>query len=153
MDKYFRMLQLKQLDDKLAPFRTAQFPPCPDGGWLAAIRNTLGMSGLAMAKRMGLSSGMSVYKYEKAEAQKSITLEALSLCADALGCEVHYALVPKKSLKDIVDERAIDLARQELIPISQGMLLEGQSVGESNNEFQVELLTQRLLDGSWRKLW
>jgi predicted DNA-binding mobile mystery protein A len=69
--------------------------PPPKKGYINAIRKALYMSSAQLARRMGISqSGVSLL--EKRERVSSVTLDTLDRAADALGCELHYELVPKK---------------------------------------------------------
>ena len=65
---------------------------------------------------------------KKAEADEKITLASLRKLASALDCELQYTLVPRKSLEEILEDRATLVARERLHPISHSMSLEDQSV-------------------------
>jgi len=65
----------------------------------------LGMSAAAFARRLGMSPA-GVRKLEGAEASYTITLASLRKLAQALDCELQYALVPRTSLVQHVKDRA-----------------------------------------------
>src|SRR5438445_12946730 len=112
MRNEFRSLRLSQLDRALEPFRAAAKSPRPPKGWLRAIREALGVSGSEIARTLKTSRQLPV-QLEKAEAQDRITLKSLRTAADALGCAMAYALVPRaNSLRDSVDHRARAQAKQ-----------------------------------------
>jgi predicted DNA-binding mobile mystery protein A len=90
---------------------------------------------------------------EQAEASKTITLETLERAARALDCELVYALVPRKPLETLVQERARECARGRLRAISHSMALEDQRVGEEDERAQLERLVQKLIDGPGSALW
>ena len=83
----------------------------------------------------------------------AIYCSTLRRAAEAMGCELQYALVPKKSLADILEARASFLARQQMAAISHTMALEAQSTSRETVEAQTRALTESLLKGSRRTLW
>jgi hypothetical protein len=70
-----------------------------------------------------------------------------------LGCELRYALVPKQSLADTLESRAMSLARQQMAAVSHTMALEAQSTSREAVEVQTRALAEELLKGSRRSLW
>lgn len=152
MKNQFRDLQLKQTDALLASWKAAQLSARPRSGWVRATREALGMSAAAFARRLGMSHA-GVRKLEGAEASDAITLASLRKLAAALDCELQYALVPRTSLRQHVQDRAEAVAKQRLHPISHSMALENQMVQEPLNKLQLELTVKDLLEGSRRELW
>jgi len=152
MDKRFQDLQLHQMDAILAELRNARLPARPPSGWVRAIRDALGMTAAALARRLGMSHA-GVRKLEKAEADEVITLASLRKLADALDCELQYALVPRHSLEQTLKRRALHVARERLRPVAHSMALEDQAVERSMSTVQLELLAREILAGSRRQLW
>lgn len=152
MNKKFANLQLYQMDSALSKLRDTRPPSRPGNGWIKAIRESLGMSASALARKLGVTPH-SIAKLEKAEADDKITLASLRKLANALDCELQYTLVPRQSLEKILQERAMTVARVRLRPISHSMSLEDQSVDHSVSEKQLELLAKEILDGPRRNLW
>ena len=152
MNKKFANLQLHQMDLVLTKLREVRPPTRPGSGWVKAIRESLGMSASALARKLGVTPA-SITKLEKAEADEKITLASLRKLASALDCELYYTLVPRKSLEEILEDRAILVARERLRPISHSMSLEDQSVDKSASEKQLQLLAKEILDGPRRNLW
>lgn len=148
----FRELELEQIDVALQVWREAHLPARPSGGWSVAIRNALGMTATALARRLFMTSA-GVRKLEKAEAQYAITLASLRKLAEALDCELQYAFVPRTSLRRQLQNRALQVATTQLHPVSHSMSLEDQSVQGSARDVQRELLVQELLAGPRRNLW
>jgi predicted DNA-binding mobile mystery protein A len=139
----FRNLRLKQLDRTLKPFRAAAKNPRPQKGWLRAIREAAGISASEVARALKTSRQLPV-QLEKAEAEDRITLKSLRTAADALGCELVYALVPKaKKLHDLVEERARAQAKRHVLGVEHSMALEDQAVGRVDEAVEAE--TKRLL--------
>lgn len=152
MDKQFRTLQLQQMDAQLAMWKGIQIPPRPKVGWVRAIRESLGMSAAAFARRLGMTHA-GVRKLESSEADDAITLATLRKLAEALDCELHYGLVPRISLVEQVNGQAEKVARERLKPIAYSMALEDQAVPGSVTRLQLEQEVKQLLEGSRRDLW
>ena len=152
MEKRFRDLQLRQMDALLAKWRGARLPARPQVGWSRAIREALGMSAAAFARRLGMTHA-GVRKLEQAEADDKITLASLRKLAQALDCELQYAFVPRTSLEQRLHDRALEVARDRLRPVSHSMSLEDQTVKGSLSKAQLELLAKEILDGPRRELW
>ena len=140
-----------QLDDALKNYPSPAAAPLPRGGWLRAIREALGMTQVQLGARAGISR-QSVQDFERAEAERRITLESLDKVARAMGCRVVYALVPEGgTIDDLRQRRAEALAEALLKPADHSMKLEAQGVPDS--ERQRKLMAEALLAGSSRKLW
>lgn len=101
---------------------------------------------------MGMT-GNGVRKLESAEAQQVITLARLRKLANALDCELVYAMVPRKPLAEQLQDRASAVAGEQLRAVSHSMALEDQAVKGQPQLDQRELLAQELLDGPRRALW
>jgi predicted DNA-binding mobile mystery protein A len=87
---------------------------------------------------------------ERSEAEYRITLGSLREAADALGCELVYALVPKSgSVQEIPEERARNRAAANVRSVEHSMALEDQAVGGVHEKIQEE--TRRLLKRSGQK--
>ena len=152
MQNQFRDLQLQQMDALLASWKAAPLGARPGAGWVRAIREALGMSAAAFARRLGMSHA-GVHKLESAEAADAITLASLRKLAQALDCELHYALVPRTSLAQQLQDRAQTVAKERLRPIAHSMALEDQAVQGALHTRQLERAVNELLEGSGRKLW
>ena len=140
------------MDAPLETWGTAQLSPRPRSGWVRAIRESLGMSAAAFARRLGMTP-VGVRKLESAEASDAITLASLRKLAQALDCELQYALVPRNSLQQQVRDRAEMVARERLRPIAHSMALEDQAVQGPQNKLQLEVAIKDLIEGSRRELW
>lgn len=110
--------------DAIGPVERFAMPP---KGWIRAIRDALGMSLRQMASRLG-TSAPGARKLEESEANGTISLKSLRRAAEALDCVVIYALVPKTSLTEMVDQRAREIALRALGRVSHSMALEDQEV-------------------------
>lgn len=146
-----RNLPLQQLDSALAKWRVL---PCtrPASGWLRAVRQALGLTTRQLAKRMGVTQS-AVVDAERTEAKGDISLTTLQRYASALDCELAYALVPKRPLEKIVEERAEKLAREQVMRVRHSMALEKQLTSKKQFKREVTDLQRRLLDGKRSRLW
>ena len=123
----------RSLDRVLAAFRKAPRRP-PARGWIRALRDALGMTAEQLGERMGGISQPSVKRLELSEAEGTIQLSSLKRAAEALDCELVYALVPRKSLQDTYDRAAKIVARRQLSLIGHTMALEDQAVDDAEDE-------------------
>ncbi|MBM3543482.1 MAG: mobile mystery protein A [Alphaproteobacteria bacterium] len=127
----------QRLDERLLPLKLKdRFTP-PPRGWIRAIRDALGMSGVQLASRLDVRP-QTVDKLEKSEVTGSIQLKTLRRVAEVLDCTLVYALVPNSSLEEFVASRARKIARQELRRIAHSMKLENQDTGETDMEARIE---------------
>ncbi len=114
----------RQLDDILA---AVHLPSRPRIGWIASVRQALGMSKTQLAKRVGITRP-SLDELESNELKETITLTSMSKIADALGCEVRYVLVPRKPLEHMIAERAMKKASTKLGRVNQSQALEASAL-------------------------
>lgn len=145
-------LRLEQLDRTLASFADLKGKPTPRDGWLRAIREALGRSLRVQASRIGVAAP-TLLKAESAEAEGRITLGQLRKLAEALDCELVYAVVPRQPLLKAVEQQAEQLARQEVLGVSHSMGLEAQRPSDQFVARQIAQRKDELLAGSWAKLW
>jgi predicted DNA-binding mobile mystery protein A len=142
----------KQLDKRLNLLQNVDILVRPPRGWIKAIREALGMTTAQLAKRLNVSQPR-VLGIEKAEASGSIKLESLERAARALDCRLVYALVPRKPLESLAEDRARELAKKRLRATSHSMALENQRVDEADELEHLERLVQKLLNQPGSALW
>jgi predicted DNA-binding mobile mystery protein A len=119
----------EQLDKRLNPLRPLANATRPSRGWIRAVREALGMTTAQLAKRMDVSQPR-IVELEKAEASGNITMRSLERAAEALGCQVVYALIPREPLTTTLEERALQVAERQLSSVEQTMRLEAQGVDD-----------------------
>jgi predicted DNA-binding mobile mystery protein A len=142
MRSEFRSLRLKQLDRALAPYRSARKELRPPKGWIRAIRQALGISAGELARRLGTSRQLPL-QMEKGEAEDRITLKSLRAAANALDCDLVYALVPRAdSMQELIESRVRSEVRERVLAIEHSMALENQAAGRIEEAIEEE--TQRL---------
>ncbi len=97
----------------------------PNGGWVGAIREALGMSVQDFAHRLGITRA-SAAKLEASEKRGTVQLDTLQRAAAALDCELVYALVPRRGLQEMVDTRRVEILMSMQARTRQHMRLEAQ---------------------------
>jgi predicted DNA-binding mobile mystery protein A len=139
MRSEFRNLRLKQLDRSLEQYQAARKVPRPSKGWIRAIRQALGVSSGELARRLGTSRQLPL-QLEKSEAEDRITLKSLRAVANALDCDLVYALVPRAaSMEELIENRARTEARQRVLGVEHSMALENQAVGNLDEAVEAEV--------------
>jgi len=151
MDKYAK-LQIRQLDEALEPFQKLKSSPPPRDGWIKAVRESLGMSLRQLSQRAGLSK-TSVASIESLEGKGTVQLDSIRRLANGMGCELVYALVPRHSLQEIVENQARSKATELVDRISTSMEMEAQGISPADRARQVEELTEEILRTRKRGLW
>ncbi|MBC7678986.1 MAG: mobile mystery protein A [Pseudorhodobacter sp.] len=123
----------------------------PRKGWVRAIREGLGMSAADLATRLGISES-SVLSLERNEVSSRARLETLERAADALGCDLVYAFVPRETLTATVRRRAQQKATRTVHAVHHSMLLEDQGLSgaalQEQLDDQVAVVLAR--PGLWR---
>ncbi len=132
-----RAIPRRRLDQRFSSIKPETRYRPPPKGWVRAVRDALGMSGAQLGRRMGVTA-QSVADLEKSEASGTIQLKTLRRVAEALDCVVVYALLPRSSLEDMVQGRAREIARKELVRIAHTMDLEAQGLSQEEREEQIE---------------
>jgi len=139
----FRSLQVEQLERSLKPFLSSREVTRPQKGWIRALRQVSGMTLRELAMQMGSGLPLAA-KFEKSEAEYRITLKSLRRAADALGCELVYALVPKQgNIRDLIERRAKEAVTNHVLAVEHTMALENQAVGRVKEKIDDE--AKRLL--------
>ncbi len=152
MSSELNQLRLEQVQSTLSGYADWVKLQRPARGWLKLIRDALGRTERQQAERLGIS-GATLHKSEQSEAEDRISLGQLRKLADGLDCELVYALVPRRPLTDVVQERARAIAMEEVGNVAHTMGLEDQRPGSERLRKQVERRTEELLRGRWSDLW
>lgn len=152
MSSEFNNLRVEQLQAAVNAYEVLLAKRAPSRGWLKEIREALGRTERQQAKRLGIS-GSTLHKSEQSEAQERISLGQLRKLADGLDCELVYALVPRKPLTDVVQDRAKHLAKEEVYGVAHTMGLEDQRPTDERIQKRVARRAEELLRGKWSDLW
>lgn len=138
ISKQLRSLQLRQVEEKLRPWHSLPKTP-PPRGWVRTIREALGMSVPQLARRLRVTR-QTIADLERREIEGSTTLAALRKAANAMNCDVVYAIVPRRDLNALLENQARQRASSEVKKVAHTMRLEAQDVDAAE--------TQRLIDDS-----
>ena len=80
-------------------------------------------------------------------------MKNLARAAEALDCELVYALVPRHSLQAMVDKRINQKATAMVGAIAHSMMLEDQEVTDATTAAQLEQLIQRMTMNARSDIW
>jgi predicted DNA-binding mobile mystery protein A len=105
-----------------------------------------------LALRLGVSQPR-ITQLEQAEKDGSITLSSLQRAANALDCQLVYALVPRRPLSELIEERATQRAKSIIDATSHSMALEDQRADADNERAQLEQLINELKNSAGSSLW
>lgn len=124
----------------------------PKEGWVRTIRKALGMSGAQLAERLGLSRNR-ISVLERKEVEGEITLNQLRNLAEQLNCDLTYALVPRKPVDKIIEDRALQIATQNLDSNAQNMFLEAQSIDKKAQSRLLAKAKEDIISSGSRVIW
>ena len=133
---------------QLAPMKAVNVPI---KGWIRAIRETLGMTGEQLARKLRTNK-QRISRIEQDEIQGKLTLNTLRNVADALDCTLVYGLVPKHGLDQTIRQRAILLAQKRINRSRQMMGLGGQAVDEQDESYMVSDIMDEMPKALWEDL-
>jgi len=87
----------KGIDEDISPFLSDKMKPTSkmEGSWLKRVRQALFLSTQTVADQLNISKA-AYSKYEENEALGTISISTLSKAAEAMDCELVYAIRPKK---------------------------------------------------------
>lgn len=127
--KYREMLQ-QSLTERVRAFQDARNAQPLPNGWLHAIRTALGIPLRFVAAHLHVTPP-AVLALEHREATSAITLKSLAKAADAMGCDLVYALVPRLgSFPELLKQRAHLKAADLVQRVGHSMSLEQQATGK-----------------------
>jgi predicted DNA-binding mobile mystery protein A len=89
-------------------------------------------------------------QFEQGEVDGSITLRSLRGAAEAMDCELVYALVPRRPLDEMLRSEATKVADRQLRITHHTMALENQALRDADQDS--EGLIAALLDDP-RRIW
>lgn len=134
----------------------------PKGGWIAAVRKALGMSGAQLARRLGVTNA-AVYQHERNEPEGAITLRQMEKMAQALGCRFVYAIVPDAQVEsgqvesgrveDVLRRQARAKAEALVLRASGHMALEQQALPPERVQEEIARMTEALLRNPPPDFW
>ena len=124
----------------------------PGKGWIRAIRDTLGMTGVQLAKRLNVNQ-QRVARIEQDEILGKVTLNTIQNAAEAMDCVFIYGVVPRDSLEQIVRKQAEVVAKKRMARSNQMMRLEMQELSEAEKAKAIQNLIDEIIDTMPKSLW
>jgi predicted DNA-binding mobile mystery protein A len=119
-------LIIAQMDQKLLKFHQLQEVIIPPEGWIYSIRTAIKMSLRQLGKRLHITA-QSVKEIETREKNGTISINVLKQVGQALNMKFVYGFIPKtETLEKMINERAIELAKEIVLRTSANMRLEDQ---------------------------
>ncbi len=126
--------------------------PAVNEGWVRTVRKALVMSTADLADRLGVSSS-AVSRLERSEKKGAVTLASLEKAAEAMNCQLVYAIISEENVEEVVHRRAVKKAKDIVHSVAINMALSGAYISEEFRERQVESIAQELIDESPNRLW
>ncbi|MBT3180297.1 MAG: mobile mystery protein A [Candidatus Marinimicrobia bacterium] len=146
-------LILDQLDQKIIEYKNLEHVEIPPNGWIFSIRKALNMSLRQLGKRMSITS-QSVWEIEDREKSGSVTIKLLRQVGQALNMRLVYGFIPNQlSLKKMIEERAMILAREIVERTSVSMELEDQKASKNRLEKAIDEKAKEIKTKIPRILW
>ncbi|MEP6260088.1 MAG: mobile mystery protein A [Gillisia sp.] len=148
-----RKLLIEQLDQKLGQYKDAAMIQIPQKGWIHTIRTTLNMTREQLATKLELTKG-AIQKIEEREATGQITINKLKEVGKALDMQFIYGFVPKdKTIDNLVNIKAQELARKIVLRTNQNMKLEDQGIGDEKIAKTIKELANEIKREMRKSLW
>lgn len=116
----------------------------PPEGWLRTNRKALKMPAKLIMEKAGFKTS-ELYRIEKAELDGTLTLNKLKDTANAMGCDLYYAVVPRGGINTLIEERARRHAVKLLNKASVHMQLEDQGTSTEQIALQVDNVAEQLI--------
>ena len=153
MDISKQRLLIEQADRKLAAFRPLGIINIPEKGWIHTIRVALGMSLRQLSNRLRITP-QSVKEIEVRESKGSITIKGLKEVGTALDMQLVYGFIPKgQSIEDMIEKRAIEIAKDIVMRTSNTMMLEEQENSKARIEKAIQNRAEEIKTKMPKYLW
>ena len=146
-------LILEQLDKKLFLISNLKDFQAPLNGWVNSFRIALNMSLGQLGNKMGMTAS-AVKQLEKREQSGSVSLNVLRRFAESLNMKFFYGFIPKSGmLSDMVQQRAIKIAKEIVLRTLTSMQLEDQGLTEERLKKAIQEKTDEIIRKMPRYLW
>jgi predicted DNA-binding mobile mystery protein A len=144
--------QYQHIVDRVARRMAGPATKLPKEGWIATVRQALGMSRPQLAHRLGVTRAR-ISQAEQAEISGNLSLKTMHAFAEAMGCRFVYAIVPEGKVSDIIKTQATKKAAAIVSSTSTHMALERQALSRRQNEIEVRRLADHLTRTMPSDLW
>jgi len=142
-----RIIEIRALDKKTAELQGNQNIIPRGKSWIGTIRESIGMTALQFANRLGVSQPR-ISAMEKNE--KNMKISTMEKVAASLDCEFVYYFKPKTSFQDMVQKQARKKAEEILKTVNLNMALENQSVEEKE---AIEDMVSDFINNNTKQIW
>ncbi len=141
----------KQLDSQFSKQgKLAQ--KMPTEGWIRTLRKSLGITQTQLAQKLNITK-QSMASIENSEREGTITLSTLKKVAEVLNCDIQLGLIPRKSLEEIIVQRAWEKAKAIVSRTALHMNLEAQGSNAEFQERQIKELAEEFIRHPDKHLW
>ena len=148
-----RKLLIEQIDKKMQKFYVLTESDLPPKGWIYSIRTALNISLSQLGKRLH-KTAQSVKEIEEREQNKSLTLKKFIEVAEALNLRFVYGFVPNdSSLEQMIEKRALQVARDIVLRTSQSMSLEDQKNNDERLQNAIRDRAEKIKQEMPKFLW
>ncbi len=147
-------LMIEQLDKKFKLLQSvSKSIAVPSNGWINTLRKTLNMSLKQLGNKLKVTS-QNINQYEQREKDYSISTQKLKEVAEALDMNFVYAFIPKEgSLEKMIENRAMEIAKQIVMRTSHTMKLEDQENSEERLQKAIKDRAEKIKNELPKYLW
>ncbi|MCX6233100.1 MAG: mobile mystery protein A [Bacteroidetes bacterium] len=146
-------LIIEQLDKKIEQLHKIDNLIIPSEGWVYSIRTAMKMSLRQLGNRMGITA-QSVKEIELREKSETISIKKLTAVARALDMKFVYGFIPgEKSIENIIEKRAYEIAERIVLRTSMTMQLEDQENSEARIEKAIKNRAEEIIREMPKYLW
>lgn len=146
-------LLVDQVERKMAPYYQMNPEEIPEKGWIFTLRSTLNITLDQLGRRMGITR-QGVKRIESSEEKGGISLNLLRQVGEAMDMKLVYGFVPLDgSLGNLIDRKALELAKKIVLRTNQTMLLENQAISKKKLESAIKELAYQFKQELSKSLW
>ena len=146
-------LVIDQLDRKLTNFVGLQNVTMPEQGWIKSIRTALKMTLRQLGNRFEITP-QSMKEIEDREKNGTLTINILKKYGEAMDMKFVYGFIPSSgSLKEMINEKAFEVAKSIVMRTAKNMELEDQGVTKEQIDKAIEEKKQELIKEMPKYLW
>ena len=144
---------LDETQDKLNPFSVLKSEIKPDNGWVNAIRVSIKMSLRQLGERLHITP-QGVRDLEKREKEGAITINTLKEVGRVLEMDLVYGFISRhNSLEDMIEERAREIAEEDVLKTRQTMQLDNSRKSENDIKKAIQQKTYEISSKMPSNLW
>lgn len=142
-----RIIEIRALDKKTAKLQSIRNIIPSDKSWIGIIRESIGMTALQLAKRLGVSQPR-ISVMEKNE--KNMKISTMEKIAGAIDCDFVYYFKPKTSFQNLVENQARKKAEEVIKTVNLNMALEAQNITEKE---AIDDMVNDFINNNTKQIW